>query len=192
MQSLGPPSTAHGNGDEHARSAHDAVHAEAHAGSDSSSGAARQRMAVWTDGSGRVHLEVFLGEELEFQAMRRGGLRDGLRLAETFLNDGPDGFQPRPRGAEYMEIAQAVASLQPGERFTSHRVADLVHEEGVHDRALVLKNVSSALTKLRKREVVYLQAAGKQGKSILYELAEPASAASVMRDLTVAFGVHAP
>ncbi len=148
----------------------------------------RQRMALWTDDAGRVHLEVYLEDELEFQAMRRGGLREGLRLAENFLDDGPEGFQPRQRGAEYMEIAQAVASLPPGDRFTSHRVADLLMEDGVHDRALVLKNVSSALTKLRKREVPYLQAAGKQGKSILYELVEPASAAAVMRDLTVAYG----
>jgi hypothetical protein len=154
--------------------------------------ASRQRMELWTDDSGRVHLEVYLGEELEFQAMRRGGMREGLRLAQTFLDDGPEGFQPRPRGAEYMEIAQAVASLEPGDRFTSHRVADLVHEDGTHDKALVLKNVSSALTKLRKREVAYLQAAGKQGKSILYELREPVSAAAVMRDLTVAFGLQTP
>ena len=185
MQSLNPPPSMVDDGDQSASRTQREQGVEGAAGS-------RQRMELWTDDAGRVHLEVYLGEQLEFQAMRRGGLREGLRLAETFMDDGPEGFQPRPRGAEYMEIAQAVASLEPGERFTSHRVADLVQEDGVHDRALVLKNVSSALTKLRKREVAYLQAAGKQGKSILYELGEPVSAAAVMRDLTVAFGHQTP
>jgi hypothetical protein len=143
-----------------------------------------ERIALWTDGAGRVHIEVHLGRELEFRAMRRGGLREGLRLAQTFLDEGVEGFEPRPRGAEYIEIAQALASLGPGERFTSHRLAELLTVDGVHDRDLVLKNVSSGLTKLRKRDALYLRAAGKQGKSILYELTEPTTAAAVMQDLS--------
>lgn len=145
--------------------------------------AVTQRITVEVDTSGMVHLEVTSGSELEFRAMRKGGIREGLRLAELFVDEGAEGFAPRLRGAEYIEIAQALTHVEPGDRFTSHRVTDLVFEEGVHDRSLVLKNVSSALTKLRKREVAYLTAAGKQGKSILYELSETPSAATVVSDL---------
>lgn len=141
------------------------------------------RMVVETATDGMVRIEAWLGDELEFRAVRKGGLREGLRLAELFMEEGPEGFAPRMRGAEYQEIARAVSLVRPGDRFTSHRVTDLLFEEGVHDRSLVLKNVSSALTKLRKREVPYLVAAGKQGKSILYELSETPTVAQVVADL---------
>lgn len=142
-----------------------------------------QRITLEVDSAGMVHLEVTSGSQLEFRAMRRGGLREGLRLAELFIEEGAQGFAPKLRGAEYIEIAQALAEVAAGDRFTSHRITDLVFQEGVHDRSLVLKNVSSGLTKLRKRDVGYLSAAGKQGKSILYELSETPSAATVVGDL---------
>ncbi len=143
----------------------------------------RERITLETGEGGMVHLEVWAGDELQFRAMRKGGMRDGLRLAEVFLDEGPQGFAPRPRGAEYQEIASALTRIGPHDRFTSHRVTDLIFEENVHDRSLVLKNVSSALTKLRKREVPYLLPSGKQGKSILYELAETPTVAAVVADL---------
>lgn len=143
-----------------------------------------QRIAIEANGEGMVHIEVFQGDELEFRAMRKGALREGIRLAETFLDEGPDGFAPRLRGAEYVEIARALNELPLGDRFTSLRVTDHIFEEGVHDRSLVLKNVSSALTKLKKRGVPYLSVAGKQGKSILYEVCDdPPTIAAVVSDL---------
>ncbi|MBW3582551.1 MAG: hypothetical protein KY455_05570 [Euryarchaeota archaeon] len=141
------------------------------------------KVTIEANGDGMVQVDVFEGPELEFRAMRRGGIREGIRMVETFVTEGPEGFVPKLRGASYMEIAQALVRVPHGERFTSHKVTDLVHEEGVHDRSLVLKNVSSALTKLRKRSVPYLVAAGKQGKSVLYELGEEPSVASVVGDL---------
>lgn len=145
--------------------------------------AALQRMVLETGTDGMVQIEAWLGDELEFRAVRKGGMREGLRLAELFLEEGPEGFAPRMRGAEYQEIARALSQIEPGDRFTSHRITDLLYEEGTHDRSLVLKNVSSALTKLRKREVPYLEAAGKQGKSILYELNETPTVAAIVADL---------
>ena len=142
------------------------------------------KIAIESNGDGMVQIEVLSEGELSFRAMRKGGLREGIRLAETFLSEGPDGFSPRLRGAEYREIAQALESIPPHDRFTSHRVTDLIFEEGVHDRSLVLKNVSSALTKLRKREAAYLESSGKQGKSILYELTDTPTVAAVVSDLS--------
>lgn len=142
-----------------------------------------QRLVVETTTEGMVQIEAWMGDELEFRAVRKGGLREGIRLAELFMEEGPEGFAPRLRGAEYQEIAQVLTLIAPGDRFTSHRVTDLLFEEATHDRSLVLKNVSSALTKLRKREVSYLSAAGKQGKSILYELSDVPTVAQVVADL---------
>ena len=142
-----------------------------------------QRIVVETGTDGMVQIEAWMGEELEFRAVRRGAMREGLRLAEVFLEEGAAGFAPRMRGAEYQEIARVLSDVTPGDRFTSHRITDLLFEDGTHDRALVLKNVSSALTKLRKRGVPYLLAAGKQGKSILYEVSEVPTVAQVVSDL---------
>lgn len=142
-----------------------------------------ERITISTAEAGMVQVEVWQGEDLEFRGLRKGTLREGLSMVDTFLQHGPDGLVPRLRGASYTDIAQALAAMPVSDRFTSHKVTDHIHEEGTHSRPLVLKNVSSALTKLRKRQVDWLHPEGKQGKSMVYTLTRVPPVAEIVGDL---------